>query len=160
MTPTSNPFEPPEQARDVAQFAQRPDASIIWFTISVAIFLTASNAFFATNGIWYTLLEEPIRGAGSIAFFAGLCTLVYAPFSKLLRKLCGYRYTVFIGLFSGLFFAVGDRFMRFFQAETGINYFLLNILICLAFTIPPELFIGLLSRLITGTTRSQPNTKD
>ena len=148
-----NPFEPPRKAEIESLRVANDDASIGWFVCSLVIFLTASNAYFATNGIWYSLVSDPLSGSFHIAILAALCTLTYFPASFSLRKLLGYRYVVPMALLSGFMYSVGDRLMRHFQTQTGVNYFVVNVLICLACTLPAEVVLGLIWRAITNTRR-------
>jgi hypothetical protein len=55
---------------------------------------------------------------------------------------------------SGFMYSVGNRLMRHFQTETGVNYFVVNILICLACTLPAEVVLGLIWRAITKKRRA------
>ncbi len=155
MSTNSNPYESSENSSaDIEATADR-DVSILWFTLSVGVALTASNAIFATSGIWYRFVENPILGSMKICILGGLCTLLYAPGSLLLRRLFRYRYSIFIAFVSGVFFAVGDRLMRSIQIETGINSFVINCCICLACTLPIELAFGILCRLAFGSITSR-----
>lgn len=148
-----NPFEPPRKAEIDSVRVANDDASIGWFACSLGIFLTASNAYFATNGIWYNLVADPLSGSLHIAMLAALCTLTYFPASFSLRKLLGYRYVVPMALLSGFMYSVGDRLMRHLQTQTGVNYFVVNVLICLACTLPAEVVLGLIWRAITNPRR-------
>ena len=149
-----NPFDPPRKVEIESLRVANDDASIGWFVCSLVIFLTASNAYFATNGIWYSLVADPLSGSFHIAMLAALCTLTYFPASLLLRKLLVYRYVVPMALLSGFTYSVGDRLMRHFQTQTGVNYFVVNVLICLACTLPAEVVLGLIWRAMTNTRRS------
>ncbi len=146
-----NPYDAGECSVLPAKSLVRRDVSVLWFMASVAVFLTASNAVFASNGIWFTLQKRPLEGLLEIAILAGLCTLVYAPVSYLLRRKVHYRYTVVIALVSGMMFAIGDRLMRLFQSETGINLLLINVSICLACSVPIELALGWITRATDQT---------
>lgn|GEM_PF-3461068 len=149
-----NPYEPPRKAEVESPRLANGDASIGWFVCSLVIFQLASNAYFATNGIWYSLVSEPLSGSIQVAMVAALCTLTYFPASFLLRKILGYRYVVPMALLSGFMYSVGNRLMRHFQTETGVNYFVVNILICLACTLPAEVVLGLIWRAITKKRRA------
>lgn len=149
-----NPFEPPRIPEKKSLRVAYDDASLGWFVCSLVIFLTASNAYFATNGIWYGLVSDPLSGSFQIVMLAALCTATYFPASFSLRKLLGYRYSVPMALLSGFLYSAGDRLMRYFQAQTGVNYFVVNVLICLACTLPAEVALGIAWRARANTRRS------